>query len=213
MLRKIVYDAYHNNFTSKAKALEKQYKRKYTRRRQSAPSTVFGRALTVGEELSIIKEYNESQAKKKQSKEQRAVVRERKQREKVVSEHKDLHEANVILKKCHTRIEVKKSLRKRHLVALLRDLNATADLLKSGRDVMFQAYWERREGESGDNDVSIIERTSKPHALASCTSRMNSYHHVSSPIHRLPSLTHVHCMRPPLTCVNTHRETHTHIPH
>ena len=84
--------------------------RKYTRRRQSAPSTVFGRAMTVGEELSIIKEYNESQAKKKQSKEQRAVVRERKQREKVVSEHKDLHEANVILKKCHTRIEVKKSL-------------------------------------------------------------------------------------------------------
>ena len=64
---------------------------KYTRRRQSAPSTVFGRALTVGEELLIIKEYNESQAKKKQAKEQRAVVRERKQREKVVSEHKDLH--------------------------------------------------------------------------------------------------------------------------
>ena len=68
VLHKIVYDAYHNNFTRKAKALENQYKRKYTRRRQSAPSTVFGRALTVGEELSIIKEYNESQAKRSRPK-------------------------------------------------------------------------------------------------------------------------------------------------
>ena len=124
-----------------------------------------------------------------------------------VSEHKDLHEANVILKKCHTRIEVKKSLRKRHLMALLRDLNAPADLLKSGRDVMFQAYWERREGESGDNDVSIIERTSKPHALASCTSRMNSYHHVSSPIHRLPSLI---TYTRPLHVTTTQMCEHTH---
>ena len=67
VLRKIVYDAYHNNFTSKAKKLEEEYHRRAKkRRRRSAPNTVVGKALTVGEQLEEIKQYDAGQEKKKQ---------------------------------------------------------------------------------------------------------------------------------------------------
>ena len=66
VLRKIVYDAYHNNFTSKAKKLEEEYQRRANkRRRRSAPNTVCGKALTVGEQLEEIKKYDDGQQKKK----------------------------------------------------------------------------------------------------------------------------------------------------
>lgn len=94
VLRKIVYDAYHNNFTSKAKKLEEEYRRRSKKpRRRSAPNTVCGKALTVGEQLEKIKIYGDSQQKKKQDKEQRAVVRENKKREAIIMENDDLREA------------------------------------------------------------------------------------------------------------------------
>ena len=97
VLRKIVYDAYHNNFTSKAKKLEEEYRRRSKKsRRLSAPNTVCGKALTVGEQLEEIKAYNEGQTKKKQAKEQRAVERENKRRAAIITENDDLCEARCV---------------------------------------------------------------------------------------------------------------------
>lgn len=97
VLRKIVYDAYHNNFTSKAQKLEEEYHRRAKkRRRRSAPNTVVGKALTVGEQLEEIKQYDAGQVKKKQDKEQRAIARENKRRENIIMEHDDLREARCV---------------------------------------------------------------------------------------------------------------------
>ena len=58
VLRKIVYDAYHNNFIDKAKKLKDEYKARAKKRKMSAPNTAFGEDLTVGGQLKSIQEYN-----------------------------------------------------------------------------------------------------------------------------------------------------------
>ena len=72
MLRKIVYDAYHNNFIDKAKKLEDEYKAREKKSKMSAPNTAFGEDLTVGGQLKSIQEYNEMLDLKREEKVRKA---------------------------------------------------------------------------------------------------------------------------------------------
>lgn len=122
MLRKIVYDAYHNNFIDKAKKLEDEYKARAKKRKMSAPNTAFGEDLTVGGQLKAIQEYNEKLDLKREEKVKKAAEREQNRRRKIVTENKHLSEAQDILSQCSKRSDADKKLRKRHLIALLRSV-------------------------------------------------------------------------------------------
>ena len=130
VLRKIVYDAYHNNFIDKAKKLEDEYKARAKRRKMSAPNTAFGEDLTVGGQLKSTQEYNEMLDLKREEKVRKAAEREQNRRRKIVTESKHLSEAQDILRQCSKRSDADKNLRKRHLIALLRSVCAPPELLK-----------------------------------------------------------------------------------
>ena len=162
MLRKIVYDAYHNNFIDKAKKLKDEYKARAKKRKMSAPNTAFGEDLTVGGQLKSIQEYNEILDLKREEKVRKAAEREQNRRRKIVTESKHLSEAQDILRQCSKRSDADKNLRKRHLIALLRSVCAPPELLKDtvAKSQMLQAYWSRvpwtYDSDSDVSDMNIV---------------------------------------------------------
>lgn len=145
-IRKIVLDGFNGHFLQAARELEEEkdkVKAKGRKRNRSLPSTYFGSALTVGGQLTKVKDYEEEQATRAAEKKKKKISRSKVARVKAATTLVHLAEAKEILRQCDNDKEAcSKALFVRHLKALLIDLGADKKLMSGvNKSGLLSSFW------------------------------------------------------------------------